>query len=202
MASIFSRLFGRQEPEQTDSAKVSDRKSDAASSHGNAAQFRENAAQSRGNAAQFHGDAASTNENAAPRSADSNFVRLARETIHNEDTVSAAIRAFAEVCRVPVTAHTEQLSFDTGTYALTGRPMFYISLVRSYAKRINDDEYTRLHIDLLYPPEEATAAFTDALWSDSFASTEEFLDAVRADPACVMFADRKADAVEIYTDLN
>ena len=202
MASIFSRLFGRQEPEQTDNGKEPIGKSTAASNHGNAAQSSENASQFHENASQFTGNAGQSGENAAPRSADSNFVRLARETIHNEDTATAAIRAFAEVCKVPVTAHTEQLSFDTGTYALTGRPMFYISLVRSYAKHVNDDEYTRLHIDLLYPPEEATAAFTDALWSDSFASTEEFLDAVRADPACVMFADRKADAVEIYTDLN
>ena len=178
MASIFTRLFGKQ------------------------TQDRETAADSGKSVRE--GAAAAVQESAVsrPASGDSNFVRIARETIHNRDTVSAALEAFAAVCRVPVNAGTEQLSFDTGTYALTGRPMFTLSLVRSYAEHVDDSEYTRLHIDLLYPPEEATAAFADALWSDSFASTEEFLDAVRADPACVLFAERKAEFVNIYTDLN
>ena len=170
MASIFSRLFGKQNDTEPQSEKNTVRESSV------------------------------PRPSAVPR--ETNFVRLARETIHNEDTVSAAIRAFAEVCKVPVKAGTEQLSFDTGTYSLTGRPMFWISLVRSYARSVNDEEYTRLHIDLLYPPTEENAAFADALWSDTFESTEAFLSAVRADPACVLYAERKAEAVEIYTDLN
>lgn len=110
-------------------------------------------------------------------------------------TLAGCVDAFERMCAVPMESETDMLLFETGTFHFTGEKQFYFCLVRQCDGE--DDEFTQLHLELLYAPTPDTAELMGTRWSTE---TEDFFGAVRESEAYRKLLARPVERYMVYWD--
>lgn len=101
---------------------------------------------------------------------------------------------FEKACQNPAGSGAMRL-FETGTFAFSGKPTFYIPLVR---QRPGGEAYVRLHLEIRYPPDERNGAFSGAVWDEEPGGG--FSACVRAPDAYPAVREEPPAAVGVFLD--
>ena len=117
-----------------------------------------------------------------------------RDTITDDMTLVDIVNVFEQMCHMP--CEGSMCLWETGTFSFQGQPMFSISLVRQYAD--NEDEYSQLHIDIVYEPTEENAGFSESVWDVDL--EESFFSYIRTSQVYEWAKDVPIRAVEIFID--
>jgi len=118
-----------------------------------------------------------------------------RNAITDKTSVEEMIDLFRQVC-FPMNEE-DMLLFETGTYDFTGENLFYFSLTKQVENE-DDDEYTQLHLDILYLPDDENKAFHKTVWDEDL--EEEFFDYIKKSEAFEYAKHHSYVKTEIYAE--
>ncbi len=109
-------------------------------------------------------------------------------------TLEELVGAFEGMCRIPIA--DDLILFETGRFSFTGKPMFYISLVRQFPNA--DEEYVQIHLDILYPPSPLNRFLSTSVWSDQL--EQSIFAYIRSSKAFAQARRDQIARVEVYLD--
>ena len=125
------------------------------------------------------------------------FVEHLKTQITSETSLSGIVDAFEAMCQIPL--DEDWLLFETGTYAFTGEPKFYFSLVRQFPHEDEEnDEYYQLHVDVLFPPTDNNKKYNEQIWSMDIEGS--FFEYIRESEVLNNIKNDKYTSIEIYMD--
>ncbi|MBR4079171.1 MAG: hypothetical protein IKK29_03065 [Christensenellaceae bacterium] len=96
------------------------------------------------------------------------LTRILKIETNNKTSLDEMISAFEEMNNHPlngVDAEEDSVLFETGVFDFTGEKQFYFSLTRQFPDE-KDEEYTQLHMDILYSPDICKHKLSQTTWSD------------------------------------
>lgn len=123
-----------------------------------------------------------------------NMMAFLKDRLGGRPSLERIVYVFEEMCGIP--AEDDTILFETGTYSFTGRPLFYISLVRQLPD--GNGEYIQLHVDVSYNPVAESGGFCEAVWNEDL--DESIFEYIRRSPAFEYARTREYTSIEVYMD--
>lgn len=119
-----------------------------------------------------------------------------QKTITDTMSLAEMVDAFEKMCQIEIDSETDMILFETGTYDFSGPEYFYFNLVRQFDGE--DDEYTQLHLEIMYEPNSTNEEYTDFDWDEDVEG--DFFDMVRQSEIYHILENVKFVKYDIYMD--
>lgn len=127
----------------------------------------------------------------------SRFLEYLKSRITPAMALTDIVRVFEAMCRTPV--ENSLILFETGTFRLTDKSLFYFSLTRQFPHSEDEnEEYIQIHVDVQYEPTEENRGFQEVVLSENFKG--DIFEHIRNSQVFAYAKSREYLQVEIYMD--
>ena len=120
-------------------------------------------------------------------------LKYLQSTITEKSTLPEIVNAFEVICKN--LDADDMILFETGTFSFTGERLFWFSLVKQIPNE-DDDEFTQIHVDVMYKPSRENEAFSDTVWNVYV--KEDFFEFIRNSAAFKYAESDEIAGIDIY----
>ena len=121
------------------------------------------------------------------------LLKFLKDKIVNKMPLEEIVDVFEQMCSIPL--EDDMILFETGTFStFEPEPVFEISLVRQFTN--NDEEYSQIHVDILYKPTGENEIFSETTWDEDL--NESIFNYIRKSEAFAYAKNQEYIKVKIY----